>query len=90
MRDGQAGPVETANTCHFGLSVSNVRRVDRLLGFKCTVDAFSGNDKLPFVVEYKGRIVSVKNNDVNLVTERAFAINHVCSLSFISLWKVGL
>src|SRR5262249_14359466 len=77
MRDGQSRAVEAADARHLGLGIVHETRVDGLLCLEDRIDTLSGNDRLPRVGEDQGRVLPVEDDDVDLVTELAVAIDDV-------------
>ena len=59
------------------LSVADMIEICRLLRLKHSVDAFRRNDDLPLVVEDKGRVLTVIDDDIYLLAEHSLAIHNV-------------
>lgn len=88
--NGQTGPVQPAHTRHFLPSVLNLARTDCLLRLEHRVDAFSGDNGLPFILENEGGVLRVKDYDIDLVTELIAVIDNVDLDNRIALRQVGL
>ena len=71
-------------------SVLNLARTDCLLRLEHRVDAFSGDNGLPFILENEGGVLRVKDYDIDLVTELIAVIDNVDLDNRIALRQVGL
>ena len=70
--------------------VPNQLCIERLFGLKHCIDAFGRNDLLTLEGEDERRILTIKNNNVDLVAEVAFAVDDVCGRGAVSLGQIGL
>jgi len=90
VRDRKTCPMKAANAGHLFLRVFNLISVDRLLGLEHGVDAFSRNDDLAFIMENEGRVLPIEYHNIDLLTERAVAVNDMGRLGVITPRQVGL
>src|SRR6266478_7290792 len=90
MRYWQARSVKLPNARAFLPRVPNPLRVEGLFRFEYGIDAFSGNDLLTLECKNERGILPVENDHIDLITEGAFAINHMSGSGFIPAGQIGL
>src|SRR6185503_3426745 len=73
----EAGPMKTPDAGNLLLRITDKIRVDGLFRFEHTIHAFRGYDCLTLIIKDKWRILSIKNDNIDLFTECTFAIYNV-------------
>ena len=66
------------------LRVLNVLSICGLLRFECSIHAFSWNNRFTLVLKNERRILTVENENINLITEGPFAVHDVLLSQFRS------
>src|SRR5579863_4774152 len=77
MRNGQAGTVKTPHGGDLVLPISDAGGVRGLFGFEDGIDAFGGNNGLILVSEDEGRVLTVEDDNVDLLAETPAAVDDV-------------
>src|SRR5256885_2633327 len=90
MRNRKAGAMQSADACHFLLRVVNQIGVDRLLGLEDCINTLRRYDCLPLVAKYERGILSIEDQNVDLLAKCPSAVDDVCPGSTVSLGKIGL
>jgi hypothetical protein len=90
MRNWKAGSVEPAHTRDLLLSIRYKRRINGLLRLEHGVNALGWNDRFVLEGEDKGRILTVKHDDVHLLAELAPAVDDMSLRRLISLREIPL
>src|SRR6185437_3581023 len=84
MGDWKTRSMQSPNARHFLASVCNLASINHLLCFEHRIDTFSRDDDLAFKLEDERRILPVKDNHVNLLTENAIAVHDMSGLGMVS------
>lgn len=82
--------MQAPNTRDLLLRVSDESSVRRLLGLKDSVNAFSRNDGLILIGEDEGRILAIKDDDVDLLAEVSKTIHDVRLCRLIAFRQVRI
>lgn len=82
--------MEATDAGDFFLRIADLVRVDRLFCSEHNVDALGRNDRLPLIIKYKGRVLSVKNYDIDLFAEHSLAIDNMGRRGLITLREIGI
>ena len=89
VRDGKAGPVQAAHASNLFLGVFNLVRVDGLLSLENGVDALGRNYGLALVTKNKRRVLTIEDDNVDLLAEIALAVNNVAGRNLIPVGQIG-
>ena len=90
MGNRHACPAELPNAGDLPLSVSYQIGVYGLLRFECSIHAFSWNNRFTLVLKNERRILTVEDQNIDLITEGPFAVHDVRFRSFVALRQIGL
>src|SRR5688572_23912081 len=90
MWNWQTRSMKSPHARNLILRICYVVRVDCLLRFEDSIHTLCRNDRLIEVTKDERRILTIKNDDIDLFAECTFAIHDVSGFTPVTTWKVRL